>query len=142
MDIWPILRLSIHERANRTPRVADPVGSTSETYGLLDPEHRRVDWRRTPFIYFFFSLSKVFELTTDEEKQNDYFDGLGMNLRSWRPSKRTEGITAEIAVHTYVVIDAIYILEFGFGLEQASVVRPLCGGLKKTIDSRKRNQSC
>ena len=30
---------------------------------------------------------------------------------------------------TYFVIKAIYILEFGFGFEQASVVRPLRGGL-------------
>ena len=60
--------------------------------------------------------------------------GSGTSFRSWRPSKRTEGITAEVAVKvavdTYVVIEAIYVLEFSFGLDQASVVCPLRGGLK------------
>ena len=40
---------------------------------------------------------------------------------------------------TYIIIKAIYILEFSFGFEQASVVRPLRGDLsvEQTKDSRK-----
>ena len=71
--------------------------------------------------------------------------GSETRLRSWRPSERTKGITAEVAVDTYVVIEAIYVLEFSFGFDGASVVCPMRGDLSvknKIIDSRKRNRPC
>ena len=64
------------------------------------------------------------------EKQNDRLDGLGTRSRSWRPSKQTEGMIAEVARDTYIVIKAICMFEFSFGFEQANVVRPPRGDLR------------
>jgi hypothetical protein len=46
--------------------------NAGETHGLHDTEHSYL----THFLICFFSVSKLFELTTDGEKQNDRLDGL------------------------------------------------------------------
>ena len=150
IDIWPILRLSMHVKCQSCRmRCWSDLAMITHDSRTTPARHKVCLIQNTvgstgvaPLS--FISLCKLFEFTTSGERQNDRLDGFGTRSRSWKPSKQTEGITAEVTVDTYFVIKAIYIFEFSFGFEQASVVRPLHGDLsvEQIIDKRKFNQPC
>jgi hypothetical protein len=85
----------------------------SLTYGLFDPEHCGIDRDLSLLLYCnFFSLSELFQFTTDGKEQDDCLHWRGDEVEKLTIRSATTALNLD-PMYTHVIVKAINVYEFG-----------------------------